>query len=309
MAMPCGCQVPQLPTAESLNESIVAAKERAYDALDKVKDSFTELEAKLSEGISMDSVKTGIRSLSDKLQKMADDPSSVLGAAGCIASCIFPIQELGGILKDAAKDVGKIATIVLDGALDRIMLLVNEMISGLQGIGAALMTTMGALSEVGTLLGSLSGAFSGDAAAKLQVADEIEIFIDKADFKLTSKKIDQIFGSLGKLAKSADIEAVVVSVTDLAKFLAEIPPRIKKAVTPNACASMCISLPAALADLLDKMEAFGKMFNADAVTKALKFAQKNAGVSSSTLTAPLDGMDKTLRGAASALKLMAKTNQ
>jgi hypothetical protein len=266
-----------MPTAESVNEMIAERKQQAQDALDKVKETFSSLEAKLSGGISMDSVKKSLNELTGKLNLMADNPGSVLGAAGCIAACVFPLAELGKALRDAAGQIGGIAVNFTNGVVDRIMDLVNDMISGLKGIGAAITTTMAALSEIGPLLSSVSAAFMGDAAAKIKCADDIEVFTDKADLKLTSKLIDKIFGSLAKISKSADLDVIIESITGLASFLAEVPGRLKKVITPNACAAMCISLPAQLKTLLDQMEAFGKMFNAGAITTALKYAKKNAG--------------------------------
>lgn len=277
--MPCGCSVPAMPTAEGLSQSIESAKQKAYDALDSVKDSFNELEEKLKDGIDIDPVKDKMNELTGKLKTMADDPASAIGGGcmSCIAGCLFPLAELGAVLKDAAQMASEAASVLLNGVIDRIIGLINIMIEGFKGIGAALMTTMSALSEVGTIITSIGSAFAGDAAAKLACAEEIELFVDKADFKLTSSMMDKIFGSLGKLAKSPDLDAVIKCVTSVAQFLADAPAKIKNCITPNACVSVCISVPPEIGNVLDKMDSFGKMFNADALTKALTFAKKNAG--------------------------------
>jgi len=295
--------------ADAVSTQVEAATKQAIDALEPVQEKFTELSAQLTAPISMESVKTSISSLTSEVKALAADPSAMFGAGGCIIGCVFPIEQLGAALKDASAIISEIVPSFTGGSVDRLIAYVNEMIEGLQGVGESIATTLKSLGDVGGLLGKLSGAFSGDKAGKLKMVEDIELFLEGAQLKVTSKKIDSIFGALGRMAKSADLEKVLKSFIALGKWLAEVPAKIKELAVPNMLVSLCIKVPEAITKLLDMLAAFGKMFDAAALTKVFEYAKELGSSASSTgmaITGPLEAVEKTLRSAATALGFSAK---
>jgi len=292
-----------VPNADSLTESISSAQTAAAAALDKVNDAFSQLEANFYYPIDFGSVQSQLKDQLDTISKLAANPSAIIGAGGCIASCIFPLAELSAVLNDALAQLNSLISTFSGGAFAQFMDLINKMVDSLKGIGSALSTTVGAIGEVSTVTNAISNGFAGAKEDKLKAASDIEIFVDKADFKLTSKMISGVLGSLEKIMSGGSLDSIAATLVSFGNFITEIPQRLTKIMTPNPVLGVCISVPKQITDLLNMLYSLSGAFDPYAIQKALDTAKLMTGVSAASITGPLESMDRALTTAASGLKL------
>mmetsp|Transcript_22740 Transcript_22740/g.67009 ORF Transcript_22740/g.67009 Transcript_22740/m.67009 type:complete len:293 (+) Transcript_22740:97-975(+) len=281
---------------------IESAKQSATKKVEELKVKFTEMAAQGGE-INIEPVKKDVKMQLAMMEDYANNPSKLLGCVPC--GCCLPLGELGNVFRELAASFAGIVTVFTNGAIDTLVGFMNAVIRNLRGAVANLQSSYESLKDAGPLFSSIQAGLSDPSKKATALADLIA-FRQRAALDKTSQTVGSVVEEMNKIATSPKLKEVMDVIGKLAIFIGEAPGKIRKAVQSTLSALSIIpclsSMLGGAQQMLDSLEGFDQMFNADAVNKILKYASANKGVSPSSITGPISGLDSLLVQAEKMLK-------
>lgn len=321
--MACCGSIPTDP--EGVLAKVDEIKDQAMGVMDDLGDKFQKLSEELSQGISMEPVTNAMNGMVGNFRELAEDPSKVLGAAG-VCACCLPLATLKATIGELAETISSVGSGF--GAMEKIMKYVNMMIEGLSGIGEVLSATMSALGDLPDLISTLKEALTG-GGDKAAASQSIDTFLESAGLKKAADALSAVLSPIESISKSKELDDIIEMVSKLGAFIADAPSKLKSMIPPIPC----LPIPAPITMLISGVEGFSGMFDTAAIEKVLNMAKgqkgarraarddaraarraltapprptsrpRTAGVSASSATSPLTGLESALSGAKMFLKV------